>query len=66
MVPLPTVRSSLPKPVMASEKVKVTSEVSPADKAVSVTTIELSVGATVSVLMVTVLLTVPRLPVGSV
>ena len=46
-VPFWTVRSALEKPVTASVKVMVTSEVSPARRAVSATTIVAS-GATVS------------------
>ena len=46
--PLATVRSALVKPVTASLKVMVTSEVSPAAKAVSVTTM-VAVGLWVSI-----------------
>ena len=46
-VPLAMVRSALVKPLTASEKVKVTSEVSPIDSASSVTTM-LTVGRTPS------------------
>ena len=46
-VPLAMVRSALVKPVTASLKVMVTSEVSPALSALSVTTMD-AVGATVS------------------
>ena len=48
-VPLATVRSALVKPVTASLKVMVTSEVSPMTSAVSATTIP-AVGRTVSML----------------
>ncbi|MNC98068.1 hypothetical protein D3C83_159210 [compost metagenome] len=48
IAPLATVRSALVKPVTASLKVMVTSEVSPAAMAVSATTM-LAVGRTVSI-----------------
>ena len=48
-MPLAIVRSALVKPVTASLKVKVTSEVSPAAKAVSATTM-VAVGRCVSML----------------